>query len=88
MIKRLSIKELEKIFYKEKERLDSLPRDRSNMYTCGTAKYLLEVCGELDEKVKQMSQNTYYPTATQIRLYILRVQFECEEILETAVPCE
>lgn len=88
MIKRLSIKELEKILYKEKERIDSLPRDRSNMYTCGTAKYLLEVCDELDEKVKQMSQNTYYPTATQIRLYILTIRFMCEEILETAVPCE
>lgn len=88
MIKKLSIKELEKIFYKEKERLDSLPRDRSNMYTCGTAKYLLEVCDELDKRVEQMSQYTYYSATTETRLRILTVRFMCKEILETAVPCE
>lgn len=86
MIKRLSITELQKIFYKEKERLEKLPRDGSNMYTRGTATYLLEVCDELTKEIKRLRYHATDIAAIPILLCILRVQFECEEILETSVP--
>ena len=86
MIKRLSIAELQRIFYKEKERLEKLPRDGSNMYTRGTATYLLEICDELTKEIKRLR---YYRTdiaSIPILLRILRVQLECVEILKTSIP--
>ncbi len=86
MIKRLSITELQRIFYKEKERLEQLPRDGSNMYTRGTATYLLEVCDELTKEIKRLRYHTTDIATIPILLRILRVQLECEEILETSIP--
>lgn len=86
MIKRLSVGELQKIFYKEKERLEQLPQDGSNMYTRGTATYLLEVCDELDSRIKYLdSSPSNGLVSMMILLHVLTTQLKCSILVDKPV---
>lgn len=78
MIKRLSTNELQKIFYKEKERLDQLPQDLSNMYARGTALYLLDICNEIVKRYQNSNRLSFVRIKTIMFLtLVMTEQIRC-----------